>query len=106
MKPMKVSEISRRASVSVRTLHYYEDVGLLAPARTESGHRQYGRVAIERLQQIQSLRQLGFSLSQISKLFGGRIVAADQIVADHLASIQVQREALARLETRRVTAPA
>ena len=72
MRPLKVSELARRAGVSVRTLHYYEEVGLIAPARTESGHRRYGRAAIERLQQIRSLQQLGFSLSQIHALFGGR----------------------------------
>ena len=98
MKPMKVGEIARRAGVSVRTLHYYEEIGLLTPERTESGHRQYGRAAIERLLQIRSLQQLGFSLTRIDSLFSGRVVAAEEIVADHLTEVQMQREALARLE--------
>lgn len=99
MRPLKVSEIARRTGVSIRTLHYYEELGLLEPARTESGHRRYNEAAIERLQQIRSLQQLGLSLSQIDALFSGQVVAPEQIVADHLARIQEQREALARLET-------
>jgi DNA-binding transcriptional MerR regulator len=99
MKPLKVSEIARRAGVSVRTLHYYEELGLLEPGRTESGHRRYGRAAIERLQQVRSLQQLGFSLSQIRALFGGQNIAPEQIVAEQLAKIEEQRRTLARLKT-------
>ncbi len=99
MKPLKVSELASSAGVSIRTLHYYEEIGLLTPARTSSGHRRYGRAAIERLQQIRSLQQLGFSLSRIETLLGGGAMAPEQIVADHLAQIQAQHVALSRLET-------
>jgi len=99
MKPLKVSEIARRAGVSVRTLHYYEELGLLEPGRTGSGHRRYGRASIERLQQVRSLQQLGFSLSQVRALFDGQSIAPEQIVAEQLAKIEQQRRALARLKT-------
>ncbi|MFC1708321.1 MerR family transcriptional regulator [Planctomycetota bacterium] len=98
MRPLKVSELAKSAGVSVRTLHYYEEIGLLKPARTSAGHRRYGIAAIERLQQILSLRQLGFSLSRIDALLGGEAVAPERTVADHLAQIRAQRAALARLE--------
>jgi len=100
MKPMRVSELSRRAGVSIRALHYYEEVGLLAPRRTASGHRRYDKAAVERLQQIRSLRQLGFSLAQIEALLGRSDVTPRRIVADHLAEIQQRRAALSRLESR------
>ncbi len=99
MKLLRVSEIANIAGVSVRTLHYYEEVGLLEPERTESGHRRYGKTAIERLLQIRSLQQLGFSLAQIDSLFAERAAAPEQIVADHLAQIEVRRAALTRVET-------
>src|SRR3990170_1630005 len=63
---MKVGELAKRTGVSVRTLHYYEEIGLLTPSgRSKAGHRLYGADDIVRLQQIRSLRQLGFSLDEI-----------------------------------------
>ena len=50
----------------MRTLHYYDEVGLLWPSqRTAAGHRFYTAGDIVRLQQIKSLRQLGFALEEI-----------------------------------------
>ena len=63
---MKVGELAKRTGVSVRTLHYYDEIGLLQPSQlTESRHRVYGPAELTRLQQIKSLRQLGFSLDEI-----------------------------------------
>ena len=63
---MKVGELARKTGVSVRTLHYYNEIGLLSPSlRTEAGHRLYAAGDIVRLQQVRSLRQPGFSLEEI-----------------------------------------
>src|SRR6185437_7608925 len=63
---LKVGEIARRTGISIRTLRYYDEVGLLPPsARTEAGYRLYRSSDITRLQQIRSLRQLGFSLTEV-----------------------------------------
>jgi DNA-binding transcriptional MerR regulator len=63
---MKVGELARRTGLSIRTLHHYDDIGLLSPAgRTPAGHRLYGTDEVERLQQIVSLRHIGLSLDQI-----------------------------------------
>jgi DNA-binding transcriptional MerR regulator len=99
MSSLKIGEMARRAGVSVRTLHYYEEIGLLEPGRSDSGHRLYGRAAIERLQQIRSLQQLGLSLSEIDALLSGQSISPERIVADHIAEVQSQREALSQLET-------
>jgi DNA-binding transcriptional MerR regulator len=62
----KGGELAKRTGLSVRTLHYYEEIGLLSPAqRTEAGHRLYAAGDVVRLQQIKSLRQLGFGLKEI-----------------------------------------
>jgi DNA-binding transcriptional MerR regulator len=69
---MRVGELARRAGLTVRTLHHYDEIGLLSPpVRTESGHRLYGAADVERLQQIVSLRQLGFPLDEIGALLAG-----------------------------------
>jgi DNA-binding transcriptional MerR regulator len=66
MAQLKVGEIARRTGISIRTLRYYDEVGLLPPSvRTEAGYRLYTASDITRLQQIRSLRQLGFSLTQV-----------------------------------------
>lgn len=55
--------------MSVRTLHYYDQIGLLKPeAHTASGYRLYGDAAVVRLQQIMFFRELGFSLEDIRRI--------------------------------------
>lgn len=63
---LKVGALARQAGLTVRTLHHYEEVGLLTPRRrTPSGHRLYGKAEVRRLHQITSLKQLGLSLEEI-----------------------------------------
>ena len=63
---LKVGDLARRTGLTVRTLHHYDEVGLLKPSlHTESGHRLYTGKDVARLQQILSLRQLGFALDEI-----------------------------------------
>jgi len=62
----KVSEIARRTGITVRTLHHYEALGLLTPARrSDAGYRLYGAEQLARLQHIVSLKALGFPLAEI-----------------------------------------
>lgn len=68
----KVGELARDTGISVRTLHYYDEIGLLVPSgRTRAGHRVYGAADVTRLQQIVSLRALGLSLDQIKDTLEG-----------------------------------
>ncbi len=65
-----VKKLAEIAGVSVRTLHYYDEIGLLKPEfRNNSGYRYYGNKAVIRLQQIMFFRELGFSLEEIGKIF-------------------------------------
>lgn len=58
--------MAEQTGLTVRTLHHYEEIGLLVPSdRTNSNYRLYNTADIQRLQQIVSLKQLGFSLEQI-----------------------------------------
>src|SRR5215218_8865733 len=64
-----VGEVARLAGVSVRTLHHYDQIGLLPPSgRTASGYRQYDYADLERLQRILAYRELGFSLDEVAKI--------------------------------------
>jgi phosphoribosylaminoimidazole-succinocarboxamide synthase len=61
-----VGELAHRAGVSVRTLHHYDEIGLLRPTRTAAGHRRYTEPDVERLTQIVALRSLGLALGEIA----------------------------------------
>ena len=64
-----VGEVSALAGITVRTLHHYDERGLLSPSgRTESGYRLYSEDDLERLQAILGWRALGFSLDEIGEL--------------------------------------
>jgi DNA-binding transcriptional MerR regulator len=64
-----VGEVARVSGVTVRTLHHYDGIGLLAPSgRTEAGYRSYDDADLERLAQILSYRELGFSLDEVAAI--------------------------------------
>ena len=64
-----VSEVSRLTGVSVRTLHHYDEIGLLHPAQvTEAGYRLYGEKELEKLQMILFFRELKFPLRDVKRI--------------------------------------
>jgi DNA-binding transcriptional MerR regulator len=68
----QAKQFAKEAGVTVRTLHLYDRLGLLEPAkRTESGYRLYGEPELERLEQIMALRFVGFRLEHIKELLQG-----------------------------------
>lgn len=100
---MKVGDLAKQTGVSVRTLHYYDEIGLLSPSRrTEAGYRLYGEEDIIRLQQIVSLRQIGFSLDQIQGCLSQSEFSPHHVVQLHLSQlkeqIELQQQLYARLE--------
>ena len=65
----KISEISKISGVSIRTLQYYDEIGLLKPAKvTERGYRMYDDTNLSKLGEILLLRELEFSLKQITEI--------------------------------------
>ena len=66
---LTVGAVSDLAGVTVRTLHHYDEIGLVVPAgRTGSGYRTYGPAEIERLQEVLFFRELGFPLEEIKTM--------------------------------------
>ncbi|HTK07658.1 MAG TPA: MerR family transcriptional regulator [Ktedonobacteraceae bacterium] len=66
---LTIGEVARRAGIRASAIRYYESIQLLPPAQRSSGRRLYGPEVLERLAFIQTARQLGFSLSEILRLF-------------------------------------
>lgn len=99
--PWKVGELAKRTGVSVRTLHYYDEIGLLQPSHyTGSGYRLYTESDVARLQQIKSLRSLGFSLDEIRGCLKNPDFAPQRVVELHLALVREQIELQQRLRDR------
>lgn len=66
---MRISEVAKLTGITVRTLHYYDEIGLLKPSEiTEAGYRLYSREDLEILQQILFFRELDFPISQIKEI--------------------------------------
>jgi DNA-binding transcriptional MerR regulator len=66
---LPVGDVARLAGVSVRTLHHYDEIGLVTPSeRTASGYRQYSARDLEVLHRVLGYRELGFSLDQIAAI--------------------------------------
>ena len=67
---MQIKEFAGLAGVSVRTLHYYDEIGLLKPAHVdkETGYRYYDETSVLRMQEILFYRELDFSLKSIKEI--------------------------------------
>lgn len=85
---LKVGELARRSGLTVRTLHHFDQIGLLQPsARSAAGYRLYGRADVARLHGIQALRHLGVPLKQIAGMLAGDGETLPQIVARQMRAL-------------------
>jgi DNA-binding transcriptional MerR regulator len=87
---LSVGQVARLAGITVRTLHHYDESGLLHPSeRTRAGYRRYTDADLIRLQQILLYRELGFPLDEIA-------VILDDPGTDELTQLRRQHELLVR----------
>lgn len=91
---MTVKEISEITGISVRTLHYYDEIGLLTPSgKSEAGYRLYDEKALERLRQILFFREFDLPLKEIKTVM-------DNPALDRTGILQMQRQMLVRKKER------
>jgi len=68
---MHIGEVAERVGLSLRTIRYYEEIGLIAPsARSQGGFRLYLEADVARLQLVKDMKPLGFSLDEMRDLLG------------------------------------
>lgn len=93
-----IKEVSRLAGVSIRTLHYYDSIGLLSPAKeTESGYRLYDDADLERLQQILLFRELQFSLKEIKGILDSPNFDRKKALEQQVKLLEMKKEHLENL---------
>ncbi len=95
-----VKQLSKMAGISIRTLHYYDEIGLLKPSSVSAnGYRHYGEAALLKLQQILFYRELDLSLDEIKDIIGNPEF-------DVLIALRSHRESLqGRVRTAEATDP-
>lgn len=87
----KVGDLAKLAGLTVRTLRFYDQIGLFSPsAQTESGHRLYNESDLSRLQQIVSLKELGLSLEEIKSVLNDGQISPLEIINLQMARIKEQ----------------
>lgn len=91
---MKINEVAKLTGITVRTLHYYDEIGLLSPSEiTESGYRLYNDDSLETLQQILFFRELEFPLNDIKEMMTNSGYKKEEALCKH-------RELLLKKRTR------
>ena len=113
MELLKIGDFARMAGTNLRTLRYYEEVGLLEPtSRSRGGFRYYRRTDLNRLNMIRELQELGLPLDRIRTLMatrertGGReeflrrvretLAEQERLLAERATALQEQRSRIAQ----------
>ncbi len=95
---MTVNEVSKLTGVSIRTLQYYDKIGLLHPAKyTEAGYRLYDDAALETLQQILLFRELEFPLKEIKEIIGSPDFDRSKALGQQIELLKLKKEHIENL---------
>ena len=95
---MTVAQVSKRTGVSVRTLHHYDQIGLLKPTEvTEAGYRLYDDTALDNLYMILVYRELGLSLKEIGSILDAPDYDRNRVL-EH--QIKLMQERIEKLQNR------
>jgi len=93
-----VQKLGKLAGISARTLRYYDEIGILKPARiSSSGYRIYGKKEVDLLQQILFYRELGVDLESIKKIVTSPSFDSVKSLREHHLKLLVKREQLDKL---------
>jgi DNA-binding transcriptional MerR regulator len=88
-----VQKLGRLAGVSTRTLRYYDEIGILKPARiNSSGYRIYGQAEVDLLQQIMLYREMGINLDTINEIMTAKTFDEAAALKEHLLKLLAQRQ--------------
>ncbi|MEG3270243.1 MerR family transcriptional regulator [Streptococcus suis] len=93
-----VKEMSQLSGISVRTLHYYDEINLLTPSFiAENGYRYYDNEAFEKLQEILLFRELEFPLKEIKKIVGNAAYDREAALKDQIQLLELKKKHLEKV---------
>jgi MerR family transcriptional regulator, thiopeptide resistance regulator len=94
----RIGELAEATGLTVRTLHHYEQIGLLLPpARTEGRQRLYDEHDVRRLYRVRALRDLGLSLTDVGRMLRDDRAALADVLRAHRARVDAEIDRLGRL---------
>ncbi len=89
---MTVHQIANQTGITIRTLHYYDEIGLLRPSIvTESNYRIYSENDLDKLQQILFYKEVGFSLKEIKELLVAPVYTKQEALERHLEILNLKK---------------
>jgi MerR family gold-responsive transcriptional activator of gol and ges genes len=101
---MNIGEASKASKVSAKMIRYYEQIGLIPPARrTDAGYRAYSQSDIHRLHFIRNARDMGFSVAEIASLLGlwndrsRQSADVKRLAQQHIAELEQRMTAMRRM---------
>ena len=95
---MSVHEVAKLTGITARTLHYYDEIGLLKPTKvTESGYRMYDDTALSRLQNILLFRELEFPLKEIKVILDSPDFDPSEAIAQQIELLELQYKHIGEL---------
>ena len=95
---MTVNEVSKLTGVSIRTLQYYDTIGLLKPIEyTESGYRLYDDTSLERLQQILLFKELEFPLKEIKKIIDAPNFDRNKALEQQIELLTIEKKCILKI---------
>ena len=96
---MQINEFAKLTGVSVRTLHYYDEIGLLKPAYVceQNGYRFYDENSLQRMQEILFYRELDFELKSISEILSSPDYDKQKALAEQRKLLGLKKERLERI---------
>ena len=100
---IQVGELAKRAGITVRTLHHYEQTGLLLPsARSAAGYRLYNLADVQRLHMIQTLAKAGLELAEIRDFLKQRSLSLAELLDGQITLLDKQLRSIHTLRNRLV----
>jgi len=103
---MNVGEVARLSGLPAKTIRYYEDIGLIAPARAGNGYRAYSGDDVHRLAFLKRASSLGFSIDdcrQLLELYQDRKRASQDVQKIAVAHVEAIEEKIRELQSMRTT---
>ena len=99
-KYMSVHEVAELTGITARTLHYYDEIGLLKPTKvTEAGYRMYDDTALSRLQSILLFRELEFPLKEIKAILDSPNFDQSEVISQQIKLLELQYKHIGELIT-------
>lgn len=93
-----VKQVSHLTGLTVRTLHYYDQIGLLKPAAVaDNGYRYYDQNSLARLHEIMLFRELDFPLKTIQAMLDEQEFDRNQAMQDHIHLLELQKKRIENL---------